>query len=40
MKNKGVETTVASGNGIVVHIPQMQGKNGALLARVMNDKGD
>ncbi|MDO5639265.1 MAG: tRNA 5-hydroxyuridine modification protein YegQ [Neisseria sp.] len=36
MKRKGEAVEVAPGNGIEVQIPDMQGKEKALLARVMN----
>lgn len=35
MKHKGNATEVAPGNGICVQIPNMQGKEGALLARII-----
>ena len=36
MTRKGEAVDVAPGNGIEVKIPQMQGKEKALIARVMN----
>ncbi|QMT31340.1 MULTISPECIES: tRNA 5-hydroxyuridine modification protein YegQ [Alysiella] len=37
MKRKGVETDVAAGNGIQVQIPNMHGRDKALVARVIQN---
>lgn len=39
MKRKGEPVDVAPGNGIFVQIPNMQGKDKALIARVINPDG-